>query len=511
MPELRHWLRQLHPPVVTVTLIAAVVSTAVRFGVTTHGLPLAVAYRSGYSGRALLAGRLSTVLSSQFLTRDGFMLISIVASLAIMLGGYELLAGSGRAAIVAIAGAVLGPVVVSLALSVGSALSVGFAARALSTLDYGASAITAAGGGAFVAFLGRRWLKWAALIFVIGGLFLHHQLADWEHLIAFPTGFALARFPRWPLLRRYVRPVRWRFRVASAARQLVGLLAVVGGAVLGPLGASTAVAGQVTHAAAAGVSGAVPQGPASPAGPPATRPLSPLQVIDTHYPTPSMGGTRRVIVVLPAGYNDTTTRYPVIEILHGSPGQPDDVLTGLDLTQLMAASPPFIALAPDGHGPVVGEGDFADTNRQRLGAAVSDDLHRWVDSTYRSDGYWGVTGLSAGGYGAAYLASRPEGGYQSVCPMSGYFTARDPAFKGQPAAVRAAGSPLFHVARNGPATMVIVGDLDSDGMTEARAYVRAMQEAGQPNELVVLHGGHEWSVWQSGLGRCIPFLLAGDH
>jgi S-formylglutathione hydrolase FrmB len=59
--------------------------------------------------------------------------------------------------------------------------------------------------------------------------------------------------------------------------------------------------------------------------------------------------------------------------------------------------------------------------------------------------------------------------------------------------------------------MVIVGDLDSDGMTEARAYVRAMQEAGQPNELVVLHGGHEWSVWQSGLGRCIPFLLAGDH
>src|SRR3982074_1763302 len=63
-------LRQLgllHPPNVTVHIIAAVFSTAVRFGVLHHELPLAVAYRSGWSGRALLAGRFHTILSSQLL------------------------------------------------------------------------------------------------------------------------------------------------------------------------------------------------------------------------------------------------------------------------------------------------------------------------------------------------------------------------------------------------------------------------------------------------------------
>src|SRR6202011_3132667 len=98
---------------------------------------------SGFSGRALLAGRFHTVVSSQLLTRDGFMLTSIVCSLAIMLGGYELLAGSRPAAIVAVAGAIAGPVVVALVLSAGSGLHMGFASKTLSTLDYGASAVTA--------------------------------------------------------------------------------------------------------------------------------------------------------------------------------------------------------------------------------------------------------------------------------------------------------------------------------------------------------------------------------
>src|SRR6476619_4175915 len=152
----------------------------------------------------------------------------------------------------------------------------------------------------------------------------------------------------------------------------------------------------------------------------------------------------------------------------------------------MAASAPFIAVIPDGHGPQVSDGDFADTSRQHLGAALSDDLRRWVDDTYRTTGSWGVTGLSAGGYGAAYLASRPAGGYQRVCPMSGYFTAQDPPFRGELQTVRDAASPILHVALNGPPTLVVVGRSDPPGMTEARNYVAAMTRAGQPNHMTVL-------------------------
>jgi dipeptidyl aminopeptidase/acylaminoacyl peptidase len=214
-----------------------------------------------------------------------------------------------------------------------------------------------------------------------------------------------------------------------------------------------------------------------------------------------------VLVVLPAGYDSTQARLPVLEVLHGSPGRPEDLFTSYDLTGVMAASPPFIAVVPDGHGPVVAEGDFADTSRQKLGAALSDDLRHWVDTTYRSNGQWGVTGYSSGGYGAAYLASRPAAGYSRVCTMSGYFTAEDPAFKGEPRPVRDAASPLLHVAPTGPPTMLIVGNADKEGLTEARTYVAALNRVGQANNLVILPGAHDAAIWQPGLPRCISFLL----
>ena len=217
-----------------------------------------------------------------------------------------------------------------------------------------------------------------------------------------------------------------------------------------------------------------------------------------------------MLIAFPAGYDSTNRRYPVIEILHGRPGKPDDVLTGIDLLGVMNATTPFIAVMPDGHGPGGADGDFADTSRFHLGAAVSDDLRAWVDTTYRTTGQWGITGLSSGGYGASYLASRPERGYRRACPMSGYFTAQDPVFKGEPRAVRDLASPLLHVAANGPPTLLIVGSADKPGLKEAHDYIAAMNRVGQSNQLVVVPGGHDFNVWHAGLSHCVPFLLAAN-
>jgi enterochelin esterase-like enzyme len=492
-------IRQVHPPVVTVVIIAAVVATGLRFGVIHHNLPLSVAYRSGFSGRALLAGRFHTVLSSQLLTRDGFMLTSIVCSLTIMLGGYEMLAGSRPAAVVAVTGAIAGPVVVALVLSAGSGLHIGFASRTLSTLDYGASAVTAAAGGALVGILDRRWLRIAAVIFVVGGLLLHHQMADWEHLVAFPLGYAIASSPRWLLGER-----RQVSKTASPAWQVTGVALAAVGVIGGSLGASMAVDGPVV-AHAASVKPSTPGAPPTPGT--TVPPLSPLRLIEAKYPTPSMGRTRKVLVVVPSGYDSGTKSYPVIEILHGRPGSPEDILTGMDLLGVMANAPPFIAVVPDGHGPAVSDGDFADTSRQRLGTAVSDDLRTWVTATYRTTALWGITGLSSGGYGAAYLASRPGAGYQKVCPMSAYFTAVDPPFKGEGALVRKAASPILHVSHTGPPTLLIVGNQDKEGLTEAHAYIAAMRAVGQPIQIEIMNGSHDWGVWHAGLPLCVAFLL----
>jgi enterochelin esterase-like enzyme len=276
--------------------------------------------------------------------------------------------------------------------------------------------------------------------------------------------------------------------------------------VIGGLLAHDAVAAPVTAAHLATAVAA----PTVAALPTTTAPPSPMRVVDTRYPTPSLGGDRRVIIALPVGYDNSTSRYPVIEILHGRPGKPDDILTGLDLLSIMGSTSPFIAVLPDGHGPQVSDGDFADTSRQRLGAAMSEDLRSWIDATYRTTGMWGVTGLSSGGYGAAYLASRPQGGYRRACPMSGYFTAEDPPFKGESSIVRDAASPLLHVATDGPPTLLIVGDADSAGLKEARSYVSAMNRVGQSNQLVIVPGGHDFKVWHAGLSHCIEFLLAAN-
>jgi S-formylglutathione hydrolase FrmB len=216
-----------------------------------------------------------------------------------------------------------------------------------------------------------------------------------------------------------------------------------------------------------------------------------------------------VLLYLPPGYDNDHGRFPVVEMLHGDLGRPDDMIGLLNLDQptAMPAGGRFIAVAPDGHGPVISEGSFADTSRQRLGTAVSQDLQAWVDTYYRTTRQWTVMGLSDGGFGAAYLGFRYRGAYRSVCAMSGSFEARGPAFAGQPASAQSADSPLSHVSSDGPPTLLVVGASDPAYLHEAARYAAAMADVGQAHQLVVVPGGHDWDLWQAQTPRCLTFLL----
>ena len=498
--------RCVHLPIVTTAAIAAVLVTAFRYRIFSHELALDVALRYGFSGRALSMGHWNTVITSQFLTRDAFMAVSIAASLALMLGVYEMIAGSARALIVMTVAAVAGPLLVAGTLGIGSSLGSPFAAQTLSTLDYGASAVTAGAGGALVSVIGGRRLRWFAIAWVLGGLVLHHQLADWEHLGSFVVGYGLANVLGTPRRAASVRHLRSRSQrsglgfIAGTATALS--ISVLGGVVLG---------GQLVPgpAPARSISIASPLANIG-AGRSATIAAMPARIDTVSYPTPSLGGTRAALVVLPAGYDATRFRYPVIEMLHGKPGAPNDIITGLDPVGAGAAPgiPPFIGIVPDGHGPVVREGAFADTSQQRLGTALSDDLRRWVDRRYRTNGHWGVTGLSEGGYGAAYLGSRTPGQYDSVCAMSGNFTPEGSVFNHQPPAVLLAANPLVHTRADGPRTLLIAGRSDSASVRELRNYAQALQNTGQPHSTVVAAGGHDWNLWHDQFPTCLRFMLA---
>jgi enterochelin esterase-like enzyme len=471
---------RIHPPIITTLIISTIVATAWRTGVFHHDLSLTTEYQYAYSGRQIQAGHWSTLFTNQLLTRNTFMCLSICLSVLVFVGVYEALAGSVRAIVVIVVTGVVGPLGVEAGLGAGNVLGSTWAAKTLSTLDFGASAITAGGAGAVVALLRWRWLRIVALLVVLSGLPLHHQLADWEHLISFTFGFGLGLIlgPRpevapdseagGPRRGGRMTPLAWVLLVPAA--------------VIGVIGSTTFIS-----TAAAGSSVA--------------------QLEDTSYPAPSVGGNRRVLVLLPPGYGHGQ-RYPVVELLHGAPGEPQQMIS-IGLTDLSNASKtPFIGVAPDGNGPAVSESDFANSTLQQMGTATGPELRSWVDKRYSTNGTWAVTGLSSGGFGSAYLPTLSPGAYQAACPLSGFFTPQPPAFPAsQPAAVKQAASPILHASKTGPRTLIVVGNADKEGLTDAHNYIAAMNKVGQPNQLTVDPGEHDLAVWTLGLKQCLAYFF----
>ena len=117
-------------------------------------------------------------------------------------------------------------------------------------------------------------------------------------------------------------------------------------------------------------------------------------------------------------------------------------------------------------------------------------------------------GLSSGGYGAAYLGTTRPAMYQAVCAMSGFFQARSPAFAHETAGDRAQASPLLHAAPTGPRTLLLVGSGDTENVRNADQYLQALHGAGQPADLQIIPGSHDWPVWKTATPVCLRFVLA---
>ncbi len=472
-------------PGFTISICTLLLVVAIRLGVFTRELPLLTGLRYGFSGRIVWSiHRWSSLWTSALLSRDAFMAISLATSIVATLGIYEAIAGWRRAATVALGAAIVAPLtVVGIAQLVGLAGNT-FALRTLQTVDYGASTVSASAGGALAAIAGPT-LRRALVTWLVIGSLLHHQLADAEHLVSFAFGFAVSK--------------GWApTSTATPATLVVNLrrAALIFASVL----AGVSVATETTPGA--GRPRAHAESPA--------RPTSPIRVEMHSYPTPSIGGSQTVYVVYPAGYDENVDRrYPVVELLHGHPGSAIDIMTGLDVPASMSTAgiPPFILLAPDGIGPIVPDSFYADTTLQNVGTAVSVDLVSWATTQLRTTTQWSVGGLSAGGYGAAYLTSTHPDIYRAGCSMSGNFEPQGRAFANQSTVTLDADTPTQHTGPSLPPMMLIVGDQDRTGMADANRYHAAMTARGQTNTVVVGSGGHDWGLWKAQLTTCLRYLV----
>jgi len=182
-------------PVVGAVSAAVVLLGALLTRPLTGALPPATAARWAWSAEAVSSGQWWRIFTAIPLTRDPFMLASMMASLVVAVGALELLAGHQRAAVIAGAGAVMGYLGVTAALLVLRAAGLPAAERWAATLDYGASAGVAACAGAISGLLGNPWASTALACVIVGGVILHHQVADWEHAVAFIGAHLVIRPP----------------------------------------------------------------------------------------------------------------------------------------------------------------------------------------------------------------------------------------------------------------------------------------------------------------------------
>ncbi len=226
------------------------------------------------------------------------------------------------------------------------------------------------------------------------------------------------------------------------------------------------------------------------------------------------GATVTSLVLLPPGYAaSSTTRYPVLYLLHGTPGQPMNFVNvgqvGVWLSELIARGQiqPMIIVLPAGGLATFSNNEWA--NGVGPAAAwdtyLARDVVNAVDASFRTIPQgWGraIGGLSEGGYGAINIALHHPGEFGTVQSWSGYEQAPNiSVFGGDPQRL-AANSPLTELPAVAP-TLVrdrtffwfYTSTLD-ESRAQNIAFAHALTKARVEHKFFIVPGSHNWATWR---------------
>jgi enterochelin esterase-like enzyme len=162
------------------------------------------------------------------------------------------------------------------------------------------------------------------------------------------------------------------------------------------------------------------------------------------------GELRPGLVYLPPGFT-AARRYPVVYLLHGMPGSPNEYPAGTGLVDFADGAiesgsvRPFIAVMPAAGPDDRYNGEWAGPWESGL----VDQVVPWVDATLPTladPQDRTIAGLSAGGFGAVNIALRHPRLFGTVESWSGYFQPlHDGPFKNAKRALLAANDPTVLV------------------------------------------------------------------
>ncbi|HZU02343.1 MAG TPA: alpha/beta hydrolase-fold protein, partial [Ktedonobacteraceae bacterium] len=217
--------------------------------------------------------------------------------------------------------------------------------------------------------------------------------------------------------------------------------------------------------------------------------------------------------------------YPVLYLLHGSPGQPKDWLNGGEASQsadtLIATGqiPELLLVIPDGNGRPGATPEWANSfdQRQRLETYVTSDLIPYVDKHYRTipdAAHRGLAGLSMGGFGAMNIAVHHPNLFGWVISLGGYYQAEATnSIWGHNAAYIRANSPLFTIQHTPAAWKLHIylgaATLDQPYYKDTQQFMAVLDKLHIPYHFDLQKGYHSWRIWQIQIYHAYTWLKWG--
>src|SRR5450755_151927 len=238
----------------------------------------------------------------------------------------------------------------------------------------------------------------------------------------------------------------------------------------------------------------------------------------------ALNGQRKpFLIYLPPSYNTSQGRakhYPVLYLLHGSPGKDIDWTTGgkavesADTLIDTGAMPEMILVLPDGNGRLEATSEWADSfdHRQLIETYVTRDLVHYVDQHYRTiptAAHRAIGGLSMGGFGAMNIAVHHPDVFGTVISLGGYYFAEG-AIWSHNIAYMQKNSPALTLPKNKAAWKLHIylgaATKDQPYYKDTVNFMHQLSKLHIPYQFDLQTGYHSWRVWQVQMYNAMRWL-----
>ncbi|ADP79371.1 alpha/beta hydrolase [Pseudofrankia inefficax] len=241
-------------------------------------------------------------------------------------------------------------------------------------------------------------------------------------------------------------------------------------------------------------------------------------------------GAHRAMIYLPASYfTDPARRFPVVYLLHGTPGAPVDWYRANRAAQigahLAAAGQAAILVAPQVSRGWLDDSECVDRPSEHIETYLIDDVIPTVDQRLRtipSRADRIFAGMSAGGFCALNLGLRHRDTVATIVDLSGFDRPTHTGgmvglFGRQPdlARLAAANSPAVYApSLPGAPPMRIwldCGRDDHTALNDQRHIASLLTGRGYTVILRLRAGGHDYGVWRPALRDSLTWAIPTDR